>query len=272
MMADHNPVLMIGCGRMGGAIARALAPTRTVMAFDPHATLPEGVVKVERLEDADLPDSLTVVLAVKPQAFGDMAGTLAPLAGPDRLFVSIMAGISLDGLASVFGEDAAIVRTMPNTPASIGHGITAAVASAKVGAAQREAVSEMMRAAGKVVWLEAEADIDAVTAVSGSGPAYFFYLMEAIERVAVSEGLDPTTARTLTVETAIGAGRLALASSDSLAVLREQVTSPGGTTEAAINSLDENQVSKSVGRAVNAAKDRSEELSQLLGTEDHDKT
>ena len=96
--------------------------------------------------------------------------------------------------------------------------------------------------------------------------------MEAIERVAVSEGLDPTTARTLTVETAIGAGRLALASSDSLAVLREQVTSPGGTTEAAINSLDESQVSKSVGRAVNAAKDRSEELSQLLGTEDRDKT
>ncbi len=117
-----------------------------------------------------------------------------------------------------------------------------------------------------------ENDIDSLTALSGSGPAYFFYLMEAIERVAVSEGLDPTTARTLTVETAIGAGRLALASSDSLAVLREQVTSPGGTTEAAINSLDENQVSKSVGRAVNAAKDRSKELSQLLGTEDHDKT
>ena len=261
MMADHNPVLMIGCGRMGGAIARALAPTRTVMAFDPHAILPEGVVKVERLEDADLPDALTVVLAVKPQAFGDMAGTLAPLAGPDRLFVSIMAGISLDGLASVFGEDAAIVRTMPNTPASIGHGITAAVASAKVGAAQREAVSEMMRAAGKVVWLESEADIDAVTAVSGSGPAYFFRFTEALVRAAMAEGLAEEAAMELARQTFIGAARLAEADPQSLADLRKQVTSPGGTTAAGLAIMD-GGIDALVEQVVRAAAARSRELAK----------
>ena len=279
---SEKKIGFIGGGNMaqsliGGLINSGISP-ETIWVAEPLAPLRTKLkskfgVKVSA-ENSEVAEVVTLlVLAVKPQIMQEAIASLKDtVALKSILMISVAAGIDIRSIETWLGGDPAVVRVMPNTPALIGAGISGLFANSQVTDDGRESAEQIMRAVGNIVWLENEGQLNLVTAVSGSGPAYFFYLMEAIERVAVGSGLDPTTARALTVETAIGAGRLALASSDSLAVLREQVTSPGGTTEAAINSLDENQVSKSVGRAVNAAKDRSEELSQLLGTEDHDKT
>jgi len=240
MRNDAIPVLMLGCGRMGGAIARALVPARRVLAFDPHADLPDGVERIEDLSTASLPRELAVILAVKPQAFGGMRDALAPLAGEGRLFVSIMAGITLAGLADMFDTHAAIVRAMPNTPAAIGCGIAAAVASATVDGPQREIAADILRATGDLVWLDDEEDLDAVTAVSGSGPAYFFRFAESLVRAGVAEGLSEAVATRLARQTFIGAGRLAeTEAAIPLGELRRQVTSPGGTTAAGLGAMDE---------------------------------
>ena len=261
---------------IGGLINSGISP-ETIWVAEPLAPLRTKLkskfgVKVSA-ENSEVAEVVTLlVLAVKPQIMQEAIASLKDtVALKSILMISVAAGIDIRSIETWFGGDPAVVRVMPNTPALIGAGISGLFANSQVTDDGRESAEQIMRAVGNIVWLENEGQLNLVTAVSGSGPAYFFYLMEAIERVAVGSGLDPTTARALTVETAIGAGRLALASSDSLAVLRKQVTSPGGTTEAAINSLDESQVSESVGKAVNAAKARSEELSQLLGTEDHDK-
>jgi pyrroline-5-carboxylate reductase len=278
---SEKKIGFIGGGNMaqsliGGLINSGISP-ETIWVAEPLAPLRTklkskfGVkVSAENSEVAEVVALL--VLAVKPQIMEEAIASLKDtVALKSILMISMAAGIDINSIETWFGGDPAVVRVMPNTPALIGAGISGLFANSQVTDDDRESAEQIMRAVGNIVWLENEGQLNLVTAVSGSGPAYFFYLMEAIERVAVGSGLDPTTARALTVETAIGAGRLALASSDSLAVLRKQVTSPGGTTEAAINSLDESQVSESVGKAVNAAKARSEELSQLLGTEDHDK-
>ncbi|MBT5625874.1 MAG: pyrroline-5-carboxylate reductase [Proteobacteria bacterium] len=271
----------IGGGNMaqsliGGLINSGISPENISVA-EPLPSLRAKLkskfdVKVTA-KNSDVAESVTLlVLAVKPQIMQEAITSIKnAVALKPVLVISVAAGINIQSIETWFGGRPAVVRVMPNTPALIGAGISGLFANSQVTLDGRENAAQVMKAVGNIVWLQNEGELDLVTAVSGSGPAYFFYLMEAIERVAVSEGLDPTTARTLTVETAIGAGRLALASPDSLAVLRKQVTSPGGTTEAAINSLDESQVSESVGKAVKAAKARSEELSQFLGTEDHDK-
>ena len=279
---NEKKIGFIGGGNMaqsliGGLITSGISPENISVA-EPLPSLRAKLkskfdVKVSA-KNSDIAGAVTLlVLAVKPQIMQEVISSIKnTVALKPILVISVAAGINIQSIETWFGGRPAVVRVMPNTPALIGAGISGLFANSQVTLDDRENAEQVMRAVGNIVWLQSEGQLNLVTAVSGSGPAYFFYLMEAIERVAVSEGLDPTTARTLTVETAIGAGRLALASSDSLAVLREQVTSPGGTTEAAINSLDESRVSQSVGKAVNAAKKRSEELSQLLGTEDRDKT
>ena len=279
---NEKKIGFIGGGNMaqsliGGLINSGISPENISVA-EPLPSLRTKLkskfgVKVSA-KNSDIAGAVTLlVLAVKPQIMQEVISSIKnTVALKPVLVISVAAGINIQSIETWFGGRPAVVRVMPNTPALIGAGISGLFANSQVTLDDRENAEQVMRAVGNIVWLQSEGHLNLVTAVSGSGPAYFFYLMEAIERVAVSEGLDPTTARTLTVETAIGAGRLALASSDSLAVLREQVTSPGGTTEAAINSLDESRVSQSVGKAVNAAKKRSEELSQLLGTEDRDKT
>ena len=261
---------------MGGLINSGISP-ETIWVAEPLSPLRAKLkskfgVKVSA-ENSEVAEAVTLlVLAVKPQIMQEAIASIKnAVALKPVLVISVAAGISIQSIETWFGGQTAVVRVMPNTPALIGAGISGLFANSQVTDDGRESAEQIMRAVGNIVWLENEGQLDLVTAVSGSGPAYFFYLMEAIERVAVGSRLDPATARTLIVETAIGAGRLALASPDSLAVLRKQVTSPGGTTEAAINSLDESQVSESVGKAVKAAKARSEELSQFLGTEDHDK-
>lgn len=261
MTADRVPVLMIGCGRMGGAIARALVSSRRVLAFDPQADLPDGVERVEDLRGAGLPASLTVILAVKPQMAAALGEDLAALAGPDRLFVSIMAGISLSTLEGMIGEQQTIVRAMPNTPAAIGHGMTAAVATAGITDRHRETVADIFGATGKLVWVEKEQDLDAVTAVSGSGPAYFFRFAEAVVQAGVAEGLSDDVARTLVRQTFAGAARLVETDPDkSLGEFRRDVTSPGGTTAAGIQSMEEDGIDDLIGGVVRAAAQRSREL------------
>lgn len=261
MRHDFPPVLLIGCGRMGGALAKAMVSERRVLAFDPQADLPDGVERVESLEGAGLPKALTVILAVKPQTFKTMSDSLSPLAQDGRLFLSIMAGTTLGQLERVFGNTAPIVRSMPNTPASIGFGITAAVVSASTRTEHRAEAARILESAGQLVWLDAESDLDAVTAVSGSGPAFFFRFAEAMIAAGVGEGLSEAVATQLVRQTFIGAARLCEADPAPLSRLREQVTSPGGTTAAGLGAMNAAQAVETLAReVVSAAAARSREL------------
>ena len=202
-----------------------------------------------------------VIFAVKPQV---MKNTVLPLAHElsekRPLLISIAAGIPISSLESWAGDDLAMIRAMPNTPALINAGITALFANSRALPEQRNQAESIMCAVGKVVWVEEETLMDTVTAVSGSGPAYFFYFMEALEQAAIDEGLDENMARLFTVETALGAARLAVESTESPSQLRSQVTSPGGTTAAAMQVLNYSGIRQILKRAVTAARKRSADL------------
>ena len=204
-----------------------------------------------------------VVLAVKPQAMHAMISELQ-LGKHIPLFLSIAAGLRTDAICHWFGRDIPLVRAMPNTPALVRAGATGLFANSAVTESQREIAETIMRAVGITLWLDSEAQLDAVTAVSGSGPAYFFYLMEAMELAGQQLGLPAETARLLTIQTAFGAAKLALEVEEEPRVLRERVTSPGGTTEQAIQHLQKNKTGEVLVTAVKAARDRSEELAQQL--------
>ena len=207
-----------------------------------------------------------VVLAVKPQQMADVARSLAPgVALLKPLVISIAAGIRLGDLARWLGADAVIVRTMPNRPALLGAGVTALHANANVGAAARQTAEQIMAACGSTVWVADEAEMDIVTAVSGSGPAYFLLLIESLEDAAVELGMGRKTARLLAIETARGAGRMAAESPEPPAVQRAQVTSQGGTTAAALEVLESAGVRAIFSRAVTAATRRSAELAREFG-------
>ena len=213
-------------------------------------------------------DADVVVLAVKPQ---DMAGAARDIArgltDRRRLVVSVAAGIRLSDLERWLGKAVPMVRAMPNRPALIGAGITALYAGDGTTKDDRVTVERLMTAAGETVWLEEESQMDAATAVSGSGPAYFFLLIEALEAAGVEIGLPHETARRLAAATARGAGRMAAESGLEPATLREQVTSRGGTTAAALAVLEAEGLRATVHRAVAAAAHRSVELSTLSGNE-----
>lgn len=211
--------------------------------------------------DADL-----VVLAVKPQDLAAVARGLGPAsAGRRQVVLSIAAGIRLADLARWLGPGVPVVRAMPNRPALIGAGISAACAGPQVSPAERALAESVLAASGAVVWLDAESQMDAVTAVSGSGPAYFFLLIESIEDAGVALGLPRGTARQLAVQTALGAGRMAAGGTDPPARLREQVTSRGGTTAAALEVLEAAGLREILARAVSAAARRSAELAEQFG-------
>ena len=211
-------------------------------------------------------ESDIVIFAVKPQAMETAVRPLAEVLSEQKpLLISIAAGIPISSLESWTGSDAAIVRAMPNTPALINAGITALFANCRVLPEQHSQAESILQAVGKVVWVEDESLMDGVTAVSGSGPAYFFYFMEALEQAAIEEGLDGETARLLTLETALGAARLAIETAKSPLELRTQVTSPGGTTEAAIQILEQEGMSQILKLAVTAARKRAADLSIASG-------
>ncbi|WP_020483386.1 pyrroline-5-carboxylate reductase [Methylomonas sp. MK1] len=209
-----------------------------------------------------------VVLAVKPQILRDVALQIAPcLKQKNVLVVSIAAGISQQSLSKWLGSDVAIVRCMPNTPALVQTGATALHANANVDDEQKDLAENILRAVGLALWVNDENQLDAVTAVSGSGPAYFFLLMEAMEKAALELGLDERSARLLIQQTALGAAKIALESSESPAQLRARVTSPGGTTQQAIETFIQNGFVELVAKALHAAKDRSIEMSKQLGAD-----
>jgi len=204
-----------------------------------------------------------VVLAVKPQTLRDVAKSAAAVIKEKKsLIVSIAAGISQQNLTEWLGDDVAIVRCMPNTPALVLTGATALHANAKVNAEQRSLAENIMRSVGIALWVKEESELDAVTAVSGSGPAYYFLLMEAMEKAAVELGLTEETARLLVQQTALGAAKIALESSESPEQLRKRVTSPGGTTQQAISTFEQGGFTELVSKALHAARDRSIEMSK----------
>lgn len=254
-------ILLIGCGRMGAAMARSWSGRERVLVFDPMATLPEGVERLDRVEDAPWGEELIIFLAVKPQVFPDVAPVLAPLIDAAPLIVSIMAGVPLAKLSSALGGAGRIVRAMPNTPAAIGRGISGAVAAAGVSAQDRCRVGDLLSALGEALWFDEEGDLDIVTAVSGSGPAYFFRMGEALSNAGTKAGLSEQSAMRLARATLIGAAALADADERSLAELRQEVTSPGGTTAAGLAAMDQEQgIDRLMADVVLAARQRSEEL------------
>jgi pyrroline-5-carboxylate reductase len=219
----------------------------------------------EIAESADI-----ILLAVKPQVMKKVCLALQDdIAGHPCLLISIAAGISLPHLQAWLGsdtnKDCAIVRCMPNTPALVGKGATALFANPEVSVEQRELAEQILSAVGLSVWVDKEADIDAVTALSGSGPAYFFLLMEAMQTAAAEMGLDQTIAKKLTYQTALGAASLVMASSEETGELRRKVTSPGGTTEQAITTFESGDFRGLVRKALLAAQTRSVELAEEFG-------
>ncbi len=209
----------------------------------------------EAVTDADV-----VLLAVKPQMLAEVASEIAAIISEKKpLVISIAAGVRVKTIQKYLGE-IAIVRAMPNTPALIGAGATALFANSLVSKDERDTAESIMRSVSVVVWLQDEKLMDIVTALSGSGPAYFFIVMEALQKAAIDAGLPADTARLLTLQTAYGAARLALESDVDVVELRKRVTSPGGTTEAAIKELEKNLIHDIFKKALEAAKKRSEEL------------
>ena len=261
----------IGGGNMarsliGGLIAQGL-PATQITVSDPvesqrvHLQRDYGVNVTANNEIASAAE--IIVLAVKPQELQQVAQQLQPHITTHRpLIISVAAGIRASDLQQWLGL--AVVRTMPNRPALNGCGVTGMYASPGVPTAQRQLAERIMNAVGTSVWVEQETLIDAVTAVSGSGPAYFFLLMELLEAAGVAQGLHPATARTLAIETAYGAGMMAHQGQDAPATLREQVTSKGGTTAAALAVFEAQHLKDTVFAAVKAAADRSAELAVLL--------
>ncbi len=246
-VADRRPnsrIVLVGCGNMGGALlagwlSRGMAPSSIhVVEPDPvcRARIPADIA---RSDDAGpVPAAAdAIVLAVKPQALAEVAPGYTRYAERGCLILSIAAGRTISALAVWLGDRAAIVRAMPNTPAAIGRGISVAVANAVVDAAQRRLAGELLAAVGEVAWVEDEALIDAVTAVSGSGPAYVFFLAECLAAAGAAAGLPADLAERLARATVAGAGELLHRSDEPAAELRRRVTSPGGTTEAALDVL-----------------------------------
>jgi len=270
-------IAFIGGGNMAAALIAGLAgkvaPGANIHVVDPNPASLEKLhaqhgVSTAAAADAAVAEAEVIVLAVKPQSMREVAGQLLPLlqaSGREPLLLSIAAGIRAADLSRWLGGYGAIVRTMPNTPALIGQGVTGMVASSGVSAAQREAADRIMKAVGQTVWLEDEAQIDPVTAVSGSGPAYVFYFIEAMQQAALELGLTAEQGTQLAIATFTGAAQLAAQSDEPVSVLRERVTSKGGTTYAALTSMENSGVKAAIVTALKAAAARGKELGDELG-------
>jgi pyrroline-5-carboxylate reductase len=260
-------LVLVGAGKMGGAmldgwLALGLNPAKVaVMEPKPSADISALTARGVRLNPASVKDASVIVIAIKPQEAAAVVPTLGPLANANSLVVSIMAGPTLAFLQGALPADLAIVRAMPNTPAAIGRGITVAVPNTRVTADQRAIADTLLRAVGAVEWAADEALIDAVTAVSGSGPAYVFLLAESLARAGAAAGLPADLSARLARATVAGAGELLHRSPLDAATLRRNVTSPGGTTAAALSVLmAENGLDPLMEKAIAAATKRSREL------------
>lgn len=254
---------------MSGLIASGHSPQQLWVSDinkDQLASLAANLqVNIAPDNETVIQEAEVVVLAVKPQVLRQVAESVAGLIQKKKpLVVSIAAGITQASLSSWLGTDTAIVRCMPNTPALVLTGATGLHANRNVTAAQRDLAENIMRSVGISLWVDDESDLDAVTAVSGSGPAYYFLLMEAMEKAAEELGLDKRTARLLVQQTALGAAKIALESFESPEQLRKRVTSPGGTTQRAIETFEQGGFTELVSKAMHAARDRSIEMSKPM--------
>lgn len=267
----------IGAGNMarslvGGLIADGWDPASIAVA-DPDTNQLSALASRFRVHtDTDnhavTRDSEVLVLAVKPQVIREMTLDLAPSVRNQRpLVISIAAGIRATDLDRWLGGGCALVRCMPNTPALVQSGATALFANPGVSAAQKDLAENILRAVGLALWVDDEDLMDAVTALSGSGPAYFFLVIEALQEAGRELGLPVKTAKLLAVQTAFGAAKMALESRDEAAVLRQRVTSPGGTTEKALAVLENGKLRSLFNEALTAARDRSRELAEQFGAE-----
>ncbi|UJQ94432.1 pyrroline-5-carboxylate reductase [Mariluticola halotolerans] len=267
-LSDLGPVVLVGAGKMGTAMARGwlaagLRADRLILV-DPKPSDPvidfagqHGLLLIGEMPDLA---PRVLVLAVKPQIMRDVLADLAPRVGDETLVLSIAAGISLETLKSDLGTQR-VVRMMPNTPAQVGKGMTGAVPAEGVNAEDRDITAALLAASGKVAWFDEEAKLDSLTAVSGSGPAYVFYMVEALAAAGVAEGLDPEQAMELARQTIIGAAALMDADPTDAGTLRENVTSPKGVTADALAVLmADDGLAPLMARAVKAARKRSEEL------------
>jgi pyrroline-5-carboxylate reductase len=275
-MEFQGPLLLVGCGKMGGALLRGwLAgglPAAAITIVEPLGLAPGTHVplgyagpypRVLKEPGQLAPDARPelVLLAIKPQQMAAAVPDYRRLAAAGSAFLSVAAGTTIATLETLLGADTAILRAMPNTPAAVGMGITAVCANDRATEAHRFAAEELLNAVGVVEWLEEEPLLDAVTAVSGSGPAYVFLLAECLCEAGIAEGLPPALARRFARETVAGAGALLHHSSETASRLRENVTSPGGTTQAALEVLmAEGGLEGLMVRAVAAAARRSREL------------
>lgn len=267
-----SPITFIGGGNMAQALIAGLlkqgTPAQHMRVVEPLASTRQllidqlGVQALPQANDS-LSDSQLVVWAVKPQLFQAVAQPLKDLF-PQALHLSVAAGIRSDSIAQWLGSDL-VVRAMPNTPALVGLGQTGLFARGAVSAEQRHQVEALLKAVGQSIWVASEDLLDAVTAVSGSGPAYMFYVLEAMVAAGVRMGLTPAQAHQLAVGTMVGAAELARASSEAPAVLRERVTSKGGTTHAAISSMQTDGLPALFEKAMLAARDRAVSLGAELG-------
>ena len=271
-MNDTQDIAFIGGGNMasaiiGGLLRQGLAPAQ-VRVVEPSAEARArlqqqfGVAAMEHA-GAALASAALVVWAVKPQTFKDAAAQAKPHVA-QALHLSVAAGIRSDSMAAWLGTER-IVRSMPNTPALVGKGMTALFARAAVSAADKTRVEQVIATTGESLWVDEEKHLDAVTALSGSGPAYVFYFLEAMTQAGGELGLSPEQSRRLAVATFAGASELARASTEPLALLRERVTSKGGTTYAALTSLEHDHVKDAFVRALHAACRRATELGDEFG-------
>lgn len=274
-MQNQLKIGFIGGGNMATALLGGLANKLTagsnihVVDRNPDAlqklSQQFGVTTAQQI-GVPIAQSDVIVLAVKPQQMKEVIAELRPHIA-SQLVLSIAAGIRAVDLSRWLNGHQAIVRTMPNTPALIGKGITGMAALAGVSPQQRDAADAIMRAVGATVWLDDEALIDPVTAVSGSGPAYVFYFIEAMQQAAQEMGLTAEQGTQLAIATFVGASQLASQSSEPISVLRERVTSKGGTTYAALTSMEASGVKAAIGKALKAAAVRGKELGEEFGKE-----
>ena len=266
-------ITFIGGGNMaraliGGLVAQGYAASE-MQVVEPHAASRERLTAAYALRSVEIVDATAMdcdmlVLAVKPQ---QMREALQLLSGKltRQLVVSIAAGLRLHDISRWLGGYRQLVRTMPNMAAFVGKSITGLYADPSVSQSARHDAENLMNAVGASLWLEDEAQMDAVTAISGSGPAYVFYFIEAMEAAAIQLGFDAVAARKLTIETFLGAADLANQNAESISTLRQQVTSKGGTTEAALNSFASNNVADAIGSGSAAAAARGRQIGDLLG-------
>jgi pyrroline-5-carboxylate reductase len=276
-MSDATPPLtgFIGAGNMARSLAGGLIrdgwPQARLLLADPDANQRDGAaqalgVRVLAANAEVAAQAEILVLAVKPQVLGAVCRDIAVAVQRQRpLVISVAAGVRMADLARWLGETLPIVRVMPNTPALIGSGASGLFANEHVSESQRDQAESILRAVGITVWVAQESLMDVVTAVSGSGPAYFFLMMEALEAAARQHGLDDRTARLLTLETAYGAAKMALEGEVDPRELRRRVTSPGGTTEQAVRVLQDAGIERMFNEAVAAAIRRAGELGELFG-------